>query len=163
MKVSLTAHGCTLTREPGDKRISHESTVVFHMRNLLNALPAPIGNGADTKTYNTGPWRRIYPDRYGLNSCKLGLASKGNKTFLWHERYAIEDAAEEFNKSGYVFFSRVDAEPAAKCEWQTETGTINSPRACGKPAKDGYIWCAEHIRFAKITYPHLPIPREGEK
>lgn len=105
MKVSLTSSGCTLTREPGDKRISKDSTVVFHMRNLLNAQ----ANGEDTKSYNRGPWRRIYPDRYGLNSCKLGLANKGNKILLWHERYAIELAHEEFNKSGYVFFLAVRA------------------------------------------------------
>jgi hypothetical protein len=106
MKVTLTLNGCTLTREPGDARIGKDSTVVFHMRNLLNAQ----ANGADTKSYNTGPWRRIYPDRYGLTACKLGLANKGNKIFLWHERYAIEGAAEEFNKTGYVFFSRLEGE-----------------------------------------------------
>jgi hypothetical protein len=93
MKVTLSKSGCTLIREPGDKRIGKESTVVFHMRNLLNKR----GLG----------FRRIYPDRYGLNSCKLGLANKGNKTFLWHERYAIENAAEEFNKHGEVFFMAV--------------------------------------------------------
>jgi hypothetical protein len=104
MKAILTKSGCTLVREAGDKRIGKESTVVFHMRNLLNA-----------QGYN---YRRIYPDRYGLTSCKLGLAEKGirlsdgktssYKTILWHERYAIENAAEEFNKSGEVFFQRID-------------------------------------------------------
>jgi hypothetical protein len=93
MKATLTQNGCTLTREPGDKRIGKESTVVFHMRNLLNAQ----GLG----------FRRIYPERYGLNSCKLGLANKGFKTILWHERYAIELAHEEFNKHGEVFFMAV--------------------------------------------------------
>lgn len=93
MRVELNSNGCTLYREPGDKRISKESTVVFHMRNLLRAK----GLG----------FRRIYPYRYGLTSCKLGLANQGFETILWHERYAIEDAAEEFNKHGKVWFMAV--------------------------------------------------------
>ena len=48
--------------------------------------------------------------------------------------------------------------PATTCNWQTETGTINSPQTCKKTAKQGFIWCAEHIQDAKENYPHLPIP-----
>lgn len=38
MKATLTEAGCTLTRESGDKRISHESTVGYHMKRLLNNM-----------------------------------------------------------------------------------------------------------------------------
>lgn len=93
MKVNLTQTGCTLIREPGDKRISHESTVGYHMKQLLNR-----------DGFN---FVRMYPDKHGLTSCKLGLIDHKRKIALWHERYQIEDAAKEFN-SGRVFLMRVD-------------------------------------------------------
>lgn len=109
MKVTIGKGGATLHREQGGKRIGKESTVVFHMRNLLNA-----------QGYN---FVRIRPDKYGLTSCPSGLADWKRGIILWHERYAIEDAAEEFNKFpkshvwggepgelGSVFFQRVDEE-----------------------------------------------------
>jgi hypothetical protein len=93
MKATLTQSGCTLKREPGDKRIGRESTVVFHMRNALNA-----------QGYK---FVRMYPDRHGLTSCKLGLWDRKRKIMLWHERYQVENAATEFNH-GEVWFQRVD-------------------------------------------------------
>lgn len=50
---------------------------------------------------------RMYPDQHGLTSCRLGLIDHKAKIALWHERYAIEDAAKEFNE-GKVFFQRID-------------------------------------------------------
>lgn len=96
MRVSLTANGCTLTREPGDKALSHESNTAFHMRRLLND-----GAGMDFKRFN--------PSRYGLTSCKVGIRSQRLGIVLWHDRYAIEEAHKEFN-AGSVFFSRIDTE-----------------------------------------------------
>jgi len=93
MKATLTENGCTLTRQPGDNRIAHESTVGYHMKKLLNA-----------QGYK---FVRMYPDKHGLTGCKLGLIDRKAKIALWHERYAIENAATEFNH-GSVFFQRVD-------------------------------------------------------
>jgi hypothetical protein len=45
-----------------------------------------------------------------------------------------------------------------KCNWQTESGTVNSPQVCGKKAAKGYTWCKEHIAHAKSNYPGLEIP-----
>jgi hypothetical protein len=47
-----------------------------------------------------------YPARIGLTSSRLGLRDRKADIILWHERYAIEDAAEAFNTSGSVFFLR---------------------------------------------------------
>ena len=94
MKVKMTDAGCTLTREDGDPRIAHESTTGYYMKKLLNALP--IGY----------KFVRMNPSRHGLTSCKLGLIDHGAGIILWHERYAIEDAAKAFN-GGSVFFLRV--------------------------------------------------------
>jgi hypothetical protein len=94
MKVTLGIGSCSLVREPGDKRISKESTVAFHMRNLLNKQGA-------------GHFVRINPSRYGLNSCKVGLADHKAGIYLWHERYAVELAHQAFNE-GKVFFQRVN-------------------------------------------------------
>jgi hypothetical protein len=96
MIATLTQNGCILTREDEDKRIGKESTVVFHMRNLLNA-----------QGYK---FVRMYPNKRGLTSCRLGLWDKKAAIILWHERYAIEDAAETFNKSGTVWFMRTALE-----------------------------------------------------
>ncbi len=97
MKLEITNSGITLLREPGDKRIGKESTVTYHMRNLLNEH-----DGRTTDSY--GAWRRFYPDRVGLTSCRQGVWNPKTKVAYWHERYQIEDAAEQFNKHGRVFY-----------------------------------------------------------
>lgn len=94
MQVKLGIGACSLTKEASDKRIPKESTVVFHMRNMLNA--------------QGHHFVRINPSRYGLNSCKVGLADHKQGIYLWHERYAVEFAHEAFNKDGRVVFQRVD-------------------------------------------------------
>lgn len=92
MRIETSSNGITLIREDGDKRIPKESTVAFHIRNLLNGSP-----------YSGKEWVRIYPDRYGLTACKIGVANHKEGIIYWHERYAIELAHEEFNKHGRVF------------------------------------------------------------
>jgi hypothetical protein len=101
MKIHMTDAGCTLTREPGDPKLYHESTVGYHMKKLLNALP--IGY----------KFVRMNPSKHGLTSCKVGLIDHGAGIILWHERYAIEDAATAFN-NGSCFFQRVMVGGAAK-------------------------------------------------
>lgn len=98
VKAELTKAGCTLTREPGDSRVSHESTVVYRMKQVLNA--------------QGHRFVRMNPSRHGLTSCRLGLIEHKTGTVLWHERYAIENAATEFNR-GRVWFMRVDEEVAS--------------------------------------------------
>lgn len=93
MRVELTKAGCSLIREAGDPRISHESTVGYHMKKLLN------GQGYG--------FVRINPSNHGLTSCRVGMIDRKQKIALWHERYAIENAATEFNH-GEVYFQRVD-------------------------------------------------------
>jgi hypothetical protein len=94
MRAILTQSGCTLTREPGDKRISHESTVGYHMKKDLNMQGFHFV--------------RLNPSRHGLTSCKVGLIDRKANIILWHERYAIENAATEYNQ-GRVFFMRTEA------------------------------------------------------
>lgn len=93
MRVELNASGCTLIREDGDKRISHESTVGYHMKRLLNARG----------------WKfvRMNPSRHGLTGCKVGMIDRKRDVALWHERHQIENAATEFNR-GSVWFQRVN-------------------------------------------------------
>jgi hypothetical protein len=81
MKVTISQAGCTLTREPGDPRLYHESTVGYHMKKLLNALPIAY------------KFVRMNPSRHGLTACNVGLIDHGAGIILWHERYAIENAA----------------------------------------------------------------------
>jgi len=58
MRVELTKAGCTLYREDGDKAISHESTVGYHMKRLLNA--------------QGHHFVRVNPSRHGLTSVQAG-------------------------------------------------------------------------------------------
>lgn len=115
MKAKLTLSGCTLIREPGDKRISHESTVGYHMKRQLNA-----------QGYH---FVRMYPDKHGLTACRLGLIDHKARIALWHERYAIEDAAQEFNR-GKVWLMRVEVETELEQEiqefeaWQREANRV---------------------------------------
>ena len=95
MRVKMTQAGCLLVKELGDPKLHHESTVGYHMKKLLNMLP--IGY----------KFVRMNPSKHGLTSCKLGLIDHEAGIILWHERYAVENAATEFN-SGGVFFLRVD-------------------------------------------------------
>ncbi len=94
MKATMTQAGCELIREDGDPKLYHESTVGFHMKKLLNALPIHYR------------FVRMNPSKHGLTACKVGLIDHGAGIILWHERYAIENAATEFN-NGRVFFQRV--------------------------------------------------------
>jgi hypothetical protein len=104
MKIKTNNSGITLIREPGDARIGKESTVTHHMRRLLNAR-----DGRQTDDHKAGTWRRFNPSKVGLTSCREGLhnAREGPAEIVyWHERYAVENAAEEFNKTGHVFYMR---------------------------------------------------------
>lgn len=113
MKAELTKSGCTLTRETGDPRISHESTVGYKMKKLLNSQfyskPCNEPHCGAFGDSHLVPYRfvRMNPSKHGLNSCRVGLIDHKAGIMLWHERYAIENAATEFN-SGKVFFQRVD-------------------------------------------------------
>ena len=91
MKITAKLGGITLYREPGDTRISRESTVTHHMRRLLNERDG-------------GGWTRFYPNKEGLTACRQGVQNKRTGVYYWHERYAIEDAAKEFNSEGSVYF-----------------------------------------------------------
>ena len=102
MHIETSNSGITLHRDAGDKRISHESTVTHHLRRLLNER-----DGERTGERRVGTWRRFRPDKVGLTSSRQGVYNgrKGAGAIAyWHERYAIEDAAEEFNKTGHVFY-----------------------------------------------------------
>lgn len=114
MRIELGESYCTLYREPGDKRISHESTVGYHMRQLLNrefrdvpcTEPACGGHGVN----HLVPWRfvRTNPSKHGLTACTVGMIDHKADVAIWHERYQIENAATEFNRSGKVTFQRVN-------------------------------------------------------
>jgi hypothetical protein len=93
MTVLLSASGCQISRETGDKLASKESNVAYWMKLCLNR-----------EGYN---FVRINPSRYGLTSCKLGIADWKRGIVLWHERYAVENAATEFNKN-HVWFTRTN-------------------------------------------------------
>ena len=95
MKAILTKAGWTLIREPGDKRISHESTVGYHMKKDLNM--------------QGHHFVRLNPSKHGLTSCTVGLIDRKANIILWHERYAIENAATEFNH-GEVYLMRTTAD-----------------------------------------------------
>lgn len=93
MKATLTKSYATLTREPGDSRISKESTVGYKLKLVLNA-----------QSHHFVQYRGI---KHELTACKLGLIDHKAKIILWHERYQIELAHIEFN-AGHVTFQRVN-------------------------------------------------------
>lgn len=99
MKATIGVGGATLHKEDGDKRISHESTVGYRLKLLLNSQEFRFV--------------RYNPSKENMTSCKLGLIDRKAGIVLWHERYAIEDAAQEFNKAGKVFLMRTDFEVKA--------------------------------------------------
>lgn len=108
MRVELDAAGCKLIREPGDKRFYDESGAAFHMKRLLNQ-----------QGYH---FKRLYPYKHGLTSCKLGLYAKKANIILWHTRYAIEDAAKEFGLGGVWFERTTYTEPATLVERMARSG-----------------------------------------
>lgn len=93
MKATLTESSCTLTREPGDAALSHESTTAYHIKRLLNA-----------QGYR---FTRMNPSRHGLTDCRVGLWDKRRGIILWHERYQIEAAHKAFNAGGVRFMLTV--------------------------------------------------------
>jgi hypothetical protein len=100
MKVTLTANGCTLTREPGDKRLNSEKSVTHAMRTIL----------AEQGVMS-------YRQRgFGGHLLAQTLRLPKLKACLWHERYQIELAHLEFNNTGYVFYQRVDDDQRTEFE-----------------------------------------------
>ena len=95
MYYELNSTYCSLHREKNDPRLYHESTVVFHLKRLLN------GDG-----YH---FTRMNPSKHGLTSCNVGLWDRKAGIVLWHERYAVENAATEFNSEKIVMLMRVNA------------------------------------------------------
>jgi hypothetical protein len=93
MIATIGNGGATLTREAGDAKLRKESSVAFHLKKLLSAQGWHFVN-----------YRGI---RHEMTGCKLGLIDHKAKVILWHERYAVEDAAKAFN-AGNVFLARVD-------------------------------------------------------
>lgn len=94
MRIELGKSYCKLIREDGDKAISHESTVGYHMKRLLNA--------------QGHRFVRMNPNKGGLTGCTLGLIEHKTDVGLWHERYAVEAAHVAFNRNGEVTFQRVE-------------------------------------------------------
>lgn len=93
MQLTLTPTNCTLIRDKHDKRISHESTTAYHIKEILNS------QGYHLVRFN--------PSKHGLTACTVGLIDRKAHFILWHERYAIEDAAKAFN-AGKVTFERAE-------------------------------------------------------
>ena len=89
MKIKIEHSGVTLIREPGDKALSHESTVTHNIRRLLN-----------NRSYG---WTRCYPDRLGLTSSRQGV--RRGTVIYWHANYSIEAAHKAFNAGG-VFYNK---------------------------------------------------------
>jgi len=89
MTATLTEAGCTLTREPGDPALSHESTPAYHMKRLLNA-----------QGYH---FVRMNPSRHGLTACEVGIWDRQAGIILWHERYQVEAAHVAFNRGAVTF------------------------------------------------------------
>jgi len=92
MKINETANGIELIRENGDKSLSHESNVTYHIRRLLNEK-------------NNNQWVRCWPHKIGLTACEQGVRNKKTEVIYWHDRYALEAAHKAFN-SGSVFYSK---------------------------------------------------------
>lgn len=95
MSYELTSSYCTFKRDDGDSHISHESTVGYRLKLALNR--------------DGYSFVRMNPSRHGLTACTLGLIDHKKGIILWHERYAIENAATEYNR-GKVTFMRTSVE-----------------------------------------------------
>jgi len=96
MKIARTKSGVYLQREPGDPKLYKESTVTFHLRNLLRELDG------------SGDWRRFYPNRCGLTDCRQGVCNSRTGEAYWHALYVVELAHEAYN-AGEVFYARADS------------------------------------------------------
>jgi len=81
--------GLRIGKDAGDAELKHESTLVIRALRELNAA-------------NPGRWRRFDPRKRGLTDCRVGLEDTWTGDLYWHERYQIENAAEQFN-AGQVF------------------------------------------------------------
>lgn len=93
MNFIFASNGVSIGRDAKDKRIPKESTLVHR---ALAAL-----NHGDFRR----PWVRCWPDRHGLTSCRTGFRNRLTGLIYWHGNYQIEDAAQEFNNKGGVFFN----------------------------------------------------------
>ena len=100
----------------GEEIISNIPTIMPHVsEGDVSGGAFPVESAAVARHTKGEPryWHRLepvrfYPDKHGLTACRLGLIDRKANIILWHERYAIENAATEFNR-GRVFFMRTTA------------------------------------------------------
>ena len=93
MKIHVSNAGVSLIREPGDKALSHESTVTHHIRRLLR-------ESGETR------FVRFNPSESGLTDCRQGVGDWKADVLYWHDRYQVEAAHKAFNNNGRVFYVR---------------------------------------------------------
>jgi hypothetical protein len=93
MNFVFTNSGLSVGRDNGDKPCRKESTVIFRILAELNR--------GDYRRL----WVRCWPDRHGLTSCRIGIRNRKTNKIYWHGNYAVEDAAEAWNK-GQLFLNK---------------------------------------------------------
>lgn len=92
MNFIFSKNSVSVGRDITDKKIYKESTVTYKIIKALNERDG------------IGVWKRFYPDRYGLTSCRQGFRNSRTGEYYWHERYQIESACEAFNNGGVTYF-----------------------------------------------------------
>ena len=90
MRIRVAEVGIYLIREAGDKALSAESNVTFHIRRLLNERDG-------------GGWHRCWPDRIGLTGCRQGVRSRNTYELYWHANYQVEAAHIAFNHGKVLY------------------------------------------------------------
>lgn len=91
MHATIGIGGATLHKDASDANLRKESSVAFHLKKLLNADGWHFMNYRGIRNEMTG--------------CRLALIDRKAGVILWHERYAVENAAQAFNR-GKVFMLR---------------------------------------------------------
>ena len=107
MKVKLEKACCIVTKEKGDKKIregqwgSAESCLLYRIKNILNK------QGYDLIK------KRMWKDGNMVDDEQLYIRSRKvlpkNKPFcIYNQRFALECAAEEYEKEGTVILAKVN-------------------------------------------------------
>ena len=102
MKVKLEKKTCIVTREDGDKRMSTESQLLYHVKLELQK------QGHDVIK------KRMWKDGHMVSDhCQYVRERKG-KFGIWDEQYPIRDIVEDFRKVGRVVLSVAELDPTQK-------------------------------------------------
>ena len=100
MRVTKTGNRVTVTRDPGDPRVSNESNFWYKLRNTLKKMGEDV-----IKKEMSKDGHMVSDHVFYVRTRKFGREGAWG---IYDSSYALRDAAKEYNEKGQISLSLAD-------------------------------------------------------